>query len=221
MKTNKLLEILKKGNFVVPLHLFQLRDKFELDMDEFIFLVYLSNFGDKFLFDVNKFSNDLNVSVPVILSYIDNLVEKKYISVDVAKNDKNVMEEYVNLELFYDKLTNMMLDNINKTEEDDTNIFGKIEQEFGRTLTPVEYEIVHAWIESGTSLELIEEALKEAVYSGVTNLRYIDKIIYEWNKNGIKTKEDVEKNRKNFKQRQEKKEKLDLFDYDWFEDGEE
>ena len=162
--------------------------------------------------------------MPVILSYVDNLVEKKYITVDVCKNDKKVMEEYVNLELFYDKLTNMMIDDINKTNEedvDDSNIFEMIEKEFGRPLTPVEYEIVHAWIESGTNLELIKEALKEAVYSGVTNLRYIDKIIYEWNKNGIKTKEDVEKNRKEFKKKQEKKEKLELFDYDWFEDEEE
>lgn len=224
MKSNKLLEILKKGNFVVPLHLFQLRDKFDLEMDEFIFLIYLTNLGEKFAFDVNKFSSDLNVSLPVILSYVDNLVEKKYITVDVCKNDKKVMEEYVNLELFYDKLTNMMIDDINKTNEedvDDSNIFEMIEKEFGRPLTPVEYEIVHAWIESGTNLELIKEALKEAVYSGVTNLRYIDKIIYEWNKNGIKTKEDVEKNRKEFKKKQEKKEKLELFDYDWFEDEEE
>ena len=46
MKSNKLLEILKKGNFVVPLHLFQLRDKFDLEMDEFIFLIYLTNLGE-------------------------------------------------------------------------------------------------------------------------------------------------------------------------------
>ena len=223
MKTSKLVEILKKGNFVVPLYLFQLRDKFKLEIDEFIFLIYLTNLGDNILFDVNRFSKDLNISLPVILSYIDDLTNKKYISVDVKKNDKNVMEEYINLNLFYDKLTNMMIDGINQEEvleEANSNVFEAIEKEFARPLTPVEYEIVHAWIESGTSEELILEALKEAVFSGVSNLRYIDKIIYEWSKNGIKTRADVEKNRNNFKQRQEKKEKLELFDYDWFEDGE-
>ena len=133
------------------------------------------------------------------------------------------MEEYVDLSLFYEKLTNLMIDDINQervSEEQSSNVFESIEKEFARPLTPVEYEIVHAWMESGTSEELIIEALKEAVFSGVANLRYIDKIIYEWTKNGIKTREDVEKNRKNFKNKQEKKEKLELFDYDWFEDGE-
>ena len=49
---------------------------------------------------------------------------------------------------------------------------------------------------------------------------YIDKIIYEWGKKGIKTPQDVANNRLKFKEKQEKKEKLELFDYDWFEDGE-
>ena len=223
MKTSKLVEMLKKGNFVVPLYLFQLRDKFKLDMNEFIFLIYLTNMGDNILFDVNKFSKDLNINLPDILSYINDLTEKKYISIVVKKNDKNIMEEYLDLSLFYDKLTNLMIDDINQekiSEEASSNVFESIEKEFARPLTPVEYEIVHAWMESGTSEELILEALKEAVFSGVANLRYIDKIIYEWTKNGIKTREDVEKNRKNFKNKQEKKEKLELFDYDWFEDGE-
>ena len=223
MKTSKLVEVLKKGNFVVPLYLFQLRDKFKIENLEFIFLIYLTNLGSNILFDANRFSVDLNISVPTILSYIDDLTEKKLISVDVRKNDKDVMEEYVNLDLFYDKLTNYMIDDFNSEKDEvkeEKNVFEAIEKEFARPLTPVEYEIIHAWLEQGTSEEIILEALKEAVYSGVANLRYIDKIIFEWNKNGIKTRTDVENNRKNFKQRQEKKEKLELFDYDWFEDGE-
>ena len=55
-------------------------------------------------------------------------------------------------------------------------------------------------------------ALKEAVYNGVTNLRYIDKILYEWKKKGIKSKEDIEKERANFKKKSSKGE---VFDYDW------
>lgn len=84
----------------------------------------------------------------------------------------------------------------------------------------MEYEIISAWLEDGVREDLIIEALREAVYSGVCNLRYIDKIIYEWGKKGIKTPQDVANNRLKFKEKQEKKEKLELFDYDWFEDGE-
>ena len=222
MKTSNLVEILKKGNFVVPMYIFSLRNKLNLKFEELIFLIYLSNKGDKVLFDVNFFSKELNMDVKEILSYIDSLTEKKYISLEVLKNDKNVMEEYINLDMFYEKLTNYMIEDINVSSDDvNNNVFEAIEKEFARPLTPVEYEIIHAWIEAGTSEELILEALKEAVFSGVFNLRYIDKIIYEWNKKGIKSKNEIENNRKDFKDKQEKKKKLELFDYDWFEDGEE
>lgn len=224
MKSSKLVELLKKGNFVVPLSLFQLRDKFELCFEEFIFLIYLTNLGSQITFDPNRFSNDLNCTLEQVLSYIDILSEKHYISLEVIKNDKNVMEEYIILDLFYEKLTNLWIADMNQErlmDEDNSNIFETIEKEFARPLTPMEYEVISAWLEDGTREDLILEALKEAVYSGVCNLRYIDKIIYEWGKKGIKTPQDVVNNRLKFKEKQEKKEKLELFEYDWFEDGEE
>ena len=223
MKSSKLVSLLKKGNFVVPLYLFQLRDKFNINFKEFIFLVYLTNLGDKIIFNPNSLAEDLNLSLQDVLSYVDTLTDKGYISIEVIKNEKNVMDEYIVLDLFYEKLTNIMIDGINQEkieEEKNSNVFEVIEKEFARPLTSIEYEIISAWIEDGVSEELILEAIKEAVFSGVCNLRYIDKILYEWGKKGIKTVRDVEKNRVNFKEKQEKKEKLELFEYDWFEDGE-
>ena len=82
----------------------------------------------------------------------------------------------------------------------------------------MEIQIINAWIENGTSEETIILALKEATYNGVNNLRYIDKIISEWSKKGIKTREDVEKSRMNFKQKKENKPKNDILDYDWLND---
>ena len=86
-----------------------------------------------------------------------------------------------------------MLDEEKK--EETPNIYSLFEKEFGRTLSPMEYEIIGAWIENGTSEETIKLALKEAVYNQASSLRYIDKIISEWTKKGIKTEEDVEKQR--------------------------
>lgn len=223
MKSSKMVEILKKGNFVVPLYFFQLRNHFSVSFDCFIFLMYLTNLGESFIFDPNRYANDLAISLPEVLSYIDELSEKRYINLEVIKNEKGIMEEYVLLELFYDKVTSLMIEDINQVTVDNNNtanIYETIEKEFARPLSPMEYEIISAWLEDGTDENLILEAVKEAVYSGVCKLNYIDKIIYEWGKKGIKTVEDVHKNRSNFKEKQEKKEKLELFEYDWFEDGE-
>ena len=218
MKSGRLTELLKKGNFVVPYYLFQLRDKLSLTLEEFIFIVYLTNLGEKIIFDPEKISADLNMTLETIMITVDSLCEKKYLSVDVAKNEKGIMEEYIVLDLFYDKVTMLLVEEINQDDVSvKVNVFEKIEQEFGRPITSIEYEIIKSWLENGTSEELVLEALKETVFNGVTNLRYMDKILYEWTKKGIKTKEDVEKNQ--IKHREEKKQesKLELFDYDWFD----
>ena len=53
------------------------------------------------------------------------------------------------------------------------------------------------------------------------HITYIDKILYEWAKKGLKNKEDIEKNRKAFREKENNKpKKVDLFDYDWMEDDE-
>ena len=67
------------------------------------------------------------------------------------------------------------------------------------------------------SEDLILAALKEAVYNGATNIRYIDTILYEWNKNNLKTKSEVEDFLKN-KYKDRKLEETAIFDYNWLED---
>ena len=53
--------------------------------------------------------------------------------------------------------------------------------------------IINAWIDKGFSEELVIAALKEAVYNGANTLRYIDKVLYEWNRKGIKSPSDINK----------------------------
>ena len=126
------------------------------------------------------------------------------------KKLNNIRSEIINLDSLYEKLAFSLSD---EEDKNDNNLYSVFETEFGRTLSPMEFEIINGWIDNGYSEDLIKLALKEATYNGVSNLRYIDKIIYEWGKKGIKTKEDVENNRKNFKNNSNKNK--ELFDYDW------
>ena len=104
-----------------------------------------------------------------------------------------------------------------KTETPKTAIYDKFEKEFGRTLSPMEYEIIGAWLDDGYSEQLVELALKEAIYNGVTSLRYIETILYNWRKKGYKTKEEVQSAK--IKARESKKEEVkDVFFYDWLND---
>ena len=224
MKNSKLIDIFKNGNIVIPLYLLKNYKELNIELDEFIFLMYLYNLGDKFLFDHNKFSNELGMDTTSIMNYISILTDKLLIRVEVQKNDK-VMEEVISLDGFYNKLKCLTISEVTNNNSANSDIFETIEKEFGRTLSPTEYEIIKAWLENNESEELIKEALKEAVYNGVSNLRYIDKILYEWNRKGIKTKEDVENSRKKHKEKIEKEENdvvidTEIFDWNWLDEEE-
>ena len=131
----------------------------------------------------------------------------------MEKNESGILEERINISSFYDIIFSEFL-NEEENKKQDNDLFSTFEKEFGRSLSPMEYEIINSWLESKIDKELILSALKEAVFNGVNNLRYIDKILFEWNKKGIKTKEDVENNNKQFK-RKNLEDKKELFDYDW------
>jgi len=223
MKNSKLVDIFKNGNIVVPLYLLKNYKELNLEMDEFIFLMYLYNLGDKFLFDPNKFSNELGIDTTSIMNYIGVLTDKGLIRVEVLKNDKNVMEEVVSLAGFYDKLTCLTVGEV--TKESDTvnsNIFELIEKEFGRTLNSSEYEIIKAWLDDNYSEELIKEALNEAVNNNVSSIRYMDKILYEWAKKNIKNAEDVHMMKNKRRDNEEKDIEIDteVFDWNWLDDEE-
>lgn len=218
MKNSVLVDIFKSGNIVIPLFFIKKKKDFKLDMDEFVFLMYLYNLGDKCLFNPNKYADDLNIELASCMNYIGSLTDKGFINVEVIKNDKGLMEEVVVLEQFYNKLAISEISN-DVSKDANSNIYELIEQEFGRTLSPIEYEIIKAWLENNISEELIKEAVKEATFNGVSNLRYIDKILYEWGKLGLNSAKDVEDMRKKRNAKTDNKDiDIDIVDWNWFDD---
>lgn len=212
------MDLIKSRNIVIPIYLYNFIRSMKLELDEFVALIYLYNQGEKVIFNPNKIASELGFSLQEVMLIIGKLTELKLISLDVSKNDKGIMEEYISLTLLIEKLSLDIIGKLNANDED-TDVFSLIEKEFGRTLSPIEYEIVKAWRDNNFTEEIIIEALKEATFNGVNNLRYIDKILYEWSKKGIKTKKDVDKNRVNFKEK--KKEKVEVFEYNWLEENDE
>ena len=218
MKNDNLIELLQSGNVVIPIYLLKNYKKLNIEIDQFVFLMYLVNLRDS-VFNPKSIGNELDIKNTEVMNYIGILSDKKLVSIDTKKVDKNIVD-VINLDGFYSQLSGIVKEKVNAKDVDNSSVFELIEKEFGRTLSSMEYEIIKAWLNNNISEELIREALKEAVFNGVSNLRYIDKILYEWGKLGIKNREDLKK-RKNRKDNK----KVDLdnvdLDWDWFDDGEE
>lgn len=222
MKYGKISDIIKSENITIPLYIYKEYPNLNINLETFLFLMYLYSKGNKIPFDIHKLSEEFFCDVKKILEYIDTLQKNKLIEIKVLKNDKNIMEEFIYLDFFYEKILLKVVEDTveeSKKEDEEDNVFSILEREIGKQLSPMEIEIVKAWKESNYSDEMIKEAIKESVINNATSLRYIDKILYEWAKRGITTKEKIEENRKNFRQREKEKPKnIKPFDYDWLDD---
>lgn len=211
----KILSLMKEKPIIIPRIIFNNYKRLNITSEELIVLIFLIDFGNKIRYNPDIFVSELNMEKYKVMEIFNSLSEKKLITISVEKNDLNKSEEYISLDLFYNKILNLFKETKDDNIEN-TDIFSIFENEFGRTISPMEYEIIKGWINDKFSYELIIEALKEAIYNNVTSLSYIDRILYEWNRKGIKSKEDVLKDKNNY--RNNRKKNKEVFDYNWLDD---
>ena len=144
-----------------------------------------------------------------------DIMKKLGIEIKLENNSSGKKEEYIYLDLLYNKLFNIIIDK-NHEATINTDLFTLFETELGRTISPMEVEIIKEWLHDGNSEELIKEALKEAIYNNARNLKYIDRILFNWRTKGIKSKKDILEEKKNY--RKTIKPKEPIYDYNWLED---
>ena len=206
----KIVNVIKEKDATFPRLLLLHYKDLKLDDLELIIVIYILN--SSLEFNPNKISEDLKITLQEVLMKMDSLSNKDILKIELKKIN-NIRQEFINIDPLYNKLSYFI---INEETKENTNIYDTFEKEFGRTLSPMEYEIINGWLNDGMNEEIVVQALKEAIYNGVSNLRYIDKILYEWKNKGLTTTQKIEQNRTNFN----KKEKKELFDYNWLDDEE-
>lgn len=90
------------------------------------------------------------------------------------------------------------------------DLISVFENAFGRTLNQMELEVIQSFKSSGYDDQMILDALNESVKSGVINFRYIEKILDNWSRYGVKRRyassfdtsrkqDDVEQSIKDYK----------------------
>lgn len=190
-------KLFKDRSFVINTYVLKNIKNLNISLNEFLLILYFININN--VLDIESIHEYLGFNQEEILNTYSSLIDKKLINILVNKENGKVNES-INLDMFYDKL----IMSINEEKNNTTNIFECFENEFGRSLSPIEYETINNWLSNGVSEDTIKGALKEAVINGVNNLRYIDKIIYEWTRKGNKELKEEEVK--------------PLFDYNWLED---
>lgn len=134
------------------------------------------------------------------------MVKNKNLYIYIYNNliNSNNINETVN------KILNKYNNILNDNDNEDTwayrerivkkDIFSYIEENFGRTLSPIEYEKVSQWEDN----ELTRYAIKQSVLTGVYNIKYIQAILNNYEKNSITTVQQAQERDKEFKNKTKK-----------------
>lgn len=200
-----LRNIFTSRDFVINSNIVKCISSIDVTLEEFLLVLYFINISS--LLNTDDIKEKLGFDDEKIFNTFTSLINKKYIEMVVTNNNGEVIEQ-IKLDPLYDRLA------LNKKTEnvDSKDIYAMFESELGRTLSSFEYEMINKWIEKGVEEETIKNALKEAVLNNVRNFKYIDKIIYEWTKKGIKNK-IKDDNKKDTHED-------DILDFEWFDENE-
>ncbi|MBC1375486.1 DnaD domain-containing protein [Listeria sp. FSL L7-0091] len=179
-----------------------------LNESELVLLLQIQSFAAEaeFFPSMEMLTDRTTLRLEDTIKTMDSLLKKGVIAIEQSKDNSLMISEQYNLEPLWCKLAalyeNMEADIRQDQEvEQQTNLYSLFEAEFGRPLSPMEAEMLSAWVDQDrTSPDLIKEALKEAVISQKLNFRYIDRILLNWSKQGVKTTEDAKRVAEEFHQ---------------------
>lgn len=171
----------------------------------------------------NEIAENLTFNVEKCIEILKNLMQKNFLTIEESNKDYNKLSESYSLNPLWEKLYMEVLKADKEEIEDGSSIFILFEQEFGRPLSPFEIETITVWLDEDViKPSLIKAALRESVLMGKLNFRYIDRILREWQRKGIKSVEEAREASKPFHKSQPqktyKKEKRDTsIYYNWLE----
>jgi len=187
---------------VVPKKLLENYKTIGLDERELIVLLQII----RFLHDGIDFPTPAHIAQS--LTFTENecvdilrqLMQKEIVHLEEVNNDEGRLSEKYSLQPLWDKLYRKSTEKENNIEEGE--LFIRFEQEFARPLTPLEIETINAWLdEDKLSPALIIAALREAVLMNTLNFKYIDRILHEWKRKGIRSVDDARRESESFRSR--------------------
>ncbi|WP_042346461.1 DnaD domain-containing protein [Bacillus massiliigorillae] len=197
MIKDQLLLWLQEGSVTIPSFLFVHYVEMGLNEQELILLMHLQHFqkeGNDFP-TPNEISERMSISSIECMNILRKLIQKGFLEINEQLSAESVHSETYSLVPLQKKMIEHFLLKQNKKtvinkEEEERSLYSIFEQEFGRPLSPFECETLGMWIDDDHhDSKVIQAALREAVISGKLNFRYIDRILFEWKKNGINTVE--------------------------------
>ncbi|MDQ0205960.1 DnaD domain-containing protein [Alkalicoccobacillus murimartini] len=207
MKKTKLAKWMAQKHITIPEWLLAHYTELGLNEYELMALLHIQSFidqGDDFL-TPTQLSDRMTLNHEECTKVLSKLIRSQLLALEKKSDESGILYEAYSLEPLWMRIIELVdQKEYTASQVESVELEGKlykqVEQEFGRPLSPIEAETLSMWIDQDQHKpELIYAALKEAVVSGKLNFRYIDRILFEWKKNGIKTTDQARAHSEKFR----------------------
>ena len=156
-----------------------------------------------------KIAANTNLTVADVGNIIQRLIDRDYLTIEQVKDNQDKIGNRYSLNKLYDAIDQYIDQNVlikDKEREKTVSVVDdldnnplnylsrKVEVEFGRYLSPIEREEIAQWLSvDHYTPEVIELALREAVLSQAYSLKYIDRVLLNWQRHNLKTVDEIER----------------------------
>lgn len=190
-----LLQWTTQRQLSIPTILLKHYKEIGLKEDELVALLHVQSFieqGDGFP-TPELLSERMTHTQSECADMFGRLVRNRFLSLEKKWDEQGILYEYLTLEPLWLKLIQLLKGEEVQAKEQEKHVqegqlFKRFEEEFARPLSPIEAETLSMWLDQDHhSPALIMAALREAVVSAKLNFRYIDRILFEWKRNGVKS----------------------------------
>lgn len=210
MEKRVLIEWMTAGTVSIPKLLLLHYAELGLKEAELIMLIQVHSFIDEGSpFPTPKqLAERMTYSADECADLLNGLLKRGFLSLKQYEDERGLVNECYSLERLWERLAYLLIDEEEKEKQQslanlEQSLYSIFEQEFSRPLSPMECEMLSMWLDDDQfPAELVKAALRESVVSGKLNFRYIDRILFEWKKNGVRSVDQAKVYGEKFRQYQ-------------------
>lgn len=202
---------LLNGSFVsIPYVWFTQFSTLELSHEEFVVLVQILGaiqVSGNEIISPSALGQLCRIPEKDVVQILDKLIEKSFLAIVRATDiDGNQSLQFSLTPLWKKLQTPSATNEGKKAQSEERDLVTLFEQEFGRPLSGLECEQIRQWLGDGAPDWMLIEALREAVLANKCSFRYMDRIVYDWQRNRIRTRQELDAYRQSYRERTQARE---------------
>lgn len=157
--------------------------------------------------DIRLLAKHLGTDEKQVFNQLHQMMTNHLVEQQIRQLSDGKEDVFFDFSALVNKLINLQEQTANNQQVEQTAnkreaTFAMLESEFGRPLSSMELQIVNDWFDKDQYTgAMIKLALRQAVMNSALNLQYMERILQNWQRQGLRTERDITEHERKFEER--------------------